>query len=235
MLVVLNHKMNLTFNQALLYQSVLADGEYKDTVVVCPNMAYLSLFQNNNYYLGSQNVSPFMEGNHTGEVSSKQLKSLGVSYCLVGHSERRYDFHDEEGMLVDKLKALLEVNISPILCIGESKEEKKQGLLEDVLKKEIDNCFSKLEIEKCANIIIAYEPIWAIGTGEVPVVDEIIKAIEFIKKYIKMNYSLDVKVLYGGSINEKNYNTLKEISSIDGLLIGGFGLKIESLKNLICS
>lgn len=232
MLVVLNHKMNFTLEEVRDYKKIIDQYKLKDIeLVICPSLVYLPLFDTKNYNLGSQNVSCYENGSYTGEVSASQLKSLGVTYCLVGHSERR-KYQNEDGLLlIEKIKRLLEVNITPILCIGETKEEKQDNKTNDVLKKEIDllSSFSKEELSK---IIIAYEPIWAIGTGLVPSKEEVMYSVKFIKDTLTNKYQVTPQVLYGGSINADNYNTFKNISNIDGLLVGGLSLKVEKLKQL---
>lgn len=233
MLIVLNHKMNLTYQDVLDYEKKLNDRNYKDTVVVCPSSAYLPIFQGNNYKLGSQDVSAYEKGSHTGDIASSQLKSLNVSYCLVGHSERRKYYKECNKIINQKIKNLLAEDITSILCIGETKEERNDNKLKEVLIKDIAECFQDLKKENIENIVIAYEPIWSIGTGVVPTNQDIEEVVSFIKKYIKNHYQVDIKVLYGGSINESNYNTFKTITSLDGFLIGGFSLKVEELKELL--
>lgn len=231
MMIVLNHKMKLTYQEAKEYAELLDKTTYTDQVVVCPNMAYLSLFRGSNYKLGSQDVSPFLTGSHTGDVSSEQLKSLKVKYCLIGHSERRSDYQEDNKIILKKAQALLSQEIRPILCIGETFSEKSDK--KNILINEIKNVFDALNKEEQQQIIIAYEPIWAIGTGQVPDKQEIEETISFIKQLIKENYEINCEVLYGGSINEQNYSDLKQIAVLDGLLIGGFSIRINDLQKLL--
>lgn len=231
MLIVLNHKMNLTLSEIKQYQKQMRKWKITEELVICPSMAYLSLFENSRYHLGSQNVSCYENGSDTGEVSAKQLQSLGVHYCLVGHSERRKFHQEDDNKIKEKLSQLLENDITPILCIGETQEEKKAKVTNKALESQLEilNSFSKEKIER---IIIAYEPIWAIGTGIVPAIEEVEQVVSMIKTSIQDRYQVAIKVLYGGSIDTENYTRFKNIRNIDGLLIGGLSLKTEKLKQL---
>lgn len=234
MLIVLNHKMNFTQEEAMAYEKEIGSKIYQeDIVIICPSNVYLPLFQGENYYLGSQNVSRFDTGSHTGDISSEQLKSLHVSYCLVGHSERRKDYFETADIINEKIKQLLKYNIKPILCVGETLEERKANQTKSVLEQDLAICLKGLSRQEKGNIIIAYEPVWAIGTGDVPTNDIIEETIGFIKKYLENQDRIRLNVLYGGSINEKNYHTLKQISNVDGFLIGGMGLDIKRIEKLL--
>lgn len=233
MLVILNNKMNFTYKEALNYERKLNNKKYVDKVVVCPSSLYLPIFQGENYSLGSQDVSRFSNGSYTGDISSEQLKSLNVSYCIVGHSERR-EYHKESNLEINtKINRLLNLKITPILCIGETSNERNNNNFKEVIIKELEEGLKNLTNNQVENVIIAYEPIWAIGTGKIPTNLEIEEAINIIKGYIKGKHLVDNKVLYGGSVNENNYNELKNISNLDGFLIGGLSLKIDKLKGLL--
>lgn len=233
MLIVLNHKMNFTKEEAISYEKVINQKSYHDELVICPSMGYLSLFQGKNYRLGSQNVSQYEQGSHTGEISSTQLRSLGVSYCLVGHSERRKEYFEDSLSLNQKIKWLLKSNITPILCLGETLEERQSNLTEDILKKDMTMSLANLSHQELEKIIIAYEPIWAIGTGSVPTNEMIENTVKWIKHFWCENYQVQPKVLYGGSVNKQNYLTLKTIPNIDGFLIGSLGLQAETIQTLL--
>ncbi len=227
-IVVSNHKMNLTLSEVESYHHELLTLKTKNKIIVCPSFPYISILKNDTYHLGAQNVFHLTEKNTTGEVSAKQLKSLGVEYCIVGHSERRDKFSETDSDINQKIILLQKENITPILCIGETLEEKpnKETILKNQLKKDLEN----IDI---TSIIVAYEPIWSIGTGMIPTTSEIMTTIKFIKNYIKENHNSDIIVLYGGSVNDNNIDTLKTISEIDGYLIGGASLDTNKFKTII--
>ena len=180
--------------------------------------------------LAAQNVYFEPKGAFTGEISIDMLKDFSVSYIIIGHSERRNILNESFELIHKKVKICLENNIIPILCIGEKKEEINQK--EEILTAELKSAFDDIGDDR-KNIVIAYEPIWSIGTGLVPTKEEIEETLSWIKKYIKDNYQVDCKTLYGGSVNEENISNLKEIQSIDGYLIGGASLKLNKLKQMI--
>lgn len=233
MLIVLNHKMNLTVDDALEYQRQLAQKTYQDTVVVCPSYPYLPLFKGPNYQLGSQDVSAFAESKHTGEVSAYQLQSLKVSYCLVGHSERRTFAHEDNACIQAKLEQLLEHDMIPILCIGETKQDHLEHKTWAVLERDLKAVMEPLSLENRKKVVIAYEPLFSIGTGEVLENDQIAEVLTCTKRFMKETYGIDSMVLYGGSVNDKNFHHLKEIEVLDGFLIGGFSLQITELQKLL--
>lgn len=225
MLIVLNNKSNLTKEEYVLYLEKIKDIVSKHELVVCPSMPYLSIFNISNIKLGSQDVSEKEGGAYTGETSALQLKSLNISYCLVGHSERRAYFNETPDIIKIKIKNLLKQNIIPILCVGETKEEKQQGKTKELLTSQINYILSTLSEEEKEKIIIAYEPIWSIGTGIIPTIDDIDDVLNSIREILPKN-----KLLYGGSINEENVSSLQESKMINGYLLGGLSLKPEKLK-----
>jgi triosephosphate isomerase len=230
-LVIGNFKMNLTLEEINDYISFFKDKRL-DNVIFAPSSIYLLKFTQNGLITASQDVSFADSGAYTGDISASQLKSIGVSYSIIGHSERR-KYYDDDKYVNDKLKQLLKQEIVPILCIGETKEEKDNGVTLDVLKKEIDDAFK--DINELDNIIIAYEPIWSIGTGVIPTNDDINTTISFIKDYVKKKYNTDNKVLYGGSVSNKNINELENIDVVDGYLVGGCSIKKDDFYALIGS
>ncbi len=221
-LVVANHKMNLTKEEVLSYVDSVKDFA-SNTVefVFCPSTLYLPYFSS--LPLGSQDVSYLKEGSLTGDVSAKQLKSMGVLYTLVGHSERRVKLHENPEMIQKKIENLLNEGIIPILCIGESIDEKEQGKVEEVLDRELA-ILSSFTKEEIASIVIAYEPMWAIGTGVLPTNQEIENRVRYIKEKVSSLYQVSIRVLYGGSVNIDNIDTLEKVSNMDGYLVGGASL-----------
>ena len=228
--IVSNHKMNLTKEEIENYVSQISSLKSTNKLVFCPSNIYLPYFQNQeNYELGVQNVADRKMGALTGEVAVEQLKSLNVSYVIIGHSERRNILNEREEMIHQKIKLVLENDMIPILCIGEKEEEIPQR--EEILMAEIDSAF--LQQSNLERLIIAYEPIWAIGTGKIPTPEEITTITEWVKDYIQKKYQVSCPVLYGGSVSVSNIDELSTVSNIDGYLIGGTSLDIEKLKVII--
>ena len=223
MLIVLNNKSNLTKEEYSNYIKQLKKIKTRQDIILCPNMLNISAKKRlKNIILGSQNVSAYKKGAHTGEVTAKQLASYDVKYSLIAHSERRIEQKEEDKEFLNKINNCLEEQIIPIYCIGETKEEKEKNKTKDVLEKNLQ------VIKNNKDVIIAYEPIWAIGTGIIPTIKEIEENINFIKSKFPNN-----KVLYGGSVNEKNIKEISTIKNIDGYLLGGVSLNIDNLKKLL--
>lgn len=220
MILILNNKANLTLEEIKYYEKKLR--KYK--VIVCPSMCYLPLFQKGKYFLGSQDISEFVEENRTGEINGKQLKSLNVKYCLIGHSERRLYNKETNDTLLNKLIRCFENNIVPLYCIGETNNENKE--LE--LKQELDLILNNF---KDKEIYIIYEPLNNIG-NENPNFNSLEETTKFIKQYIKEKNSNSIKIIYGGGVNKDNIKLLTKIKELDGLIISTNSLKVESLKDL---
>lgn len=218
MLVVLNHKSNLTYKEIIEYEQKIKNLD----VIVLPSICYMSLFNNGNYVLGSQDISEFKENSRTGEINGLQLRSLGVKYCLIGHSERRmYNKESNETMLI-KLNNCFENDIIPVYCIGEAPNENKK----EILSKEIDLVLKHYNNKE---IIFAYEPIANIGKDN-PNLETIQETIFYIKEYISEEYKKDVKLLYGGGVSINNIDDILEIKGIDGVLFSTDSLKLDNLK-----
>lgn len=220
MILILNNKANLSLEEIKYYEKKLR--KYK--VIVCPSMCYLPLFQKGKYFLGSQDISEFVEENRTGEINGKQLKSLNVKYCLIGHSERRLYNKETNDTLLNKLIRCFENNIVPLYCIGETNNENKE--LE--LKQELDLILNNF---KDKEIYIIYEPLNNIG-NENPNFNSLEETTKFIKQYIKEKNSNSIKIIYGGGVNKVNIKLLTKIKELDGLIISTNSLKVDKLKDL---
>ena len=225
MIVVLNNKSNLDKKEFMEYQNELKKIESSHQLVICPSQIYLNSIDLPTFDLGSQNVSSYHQGAYTGEIYAHQLKSLDVKYCLVGHSERRKYQRETNKDINEKIKRLLEEEITPILCIGETKEQKDFKRTKSVLLSELNECLAGINNN---DVIIAYEPIWAIGTGITPTKDEVEDVLKEIKKVYQKN-----KLIYGGSLNQENIVEFKTSELIDGYLLGGLSLKPQELKDFI--
>lgn len=224
MLIVLNNKCHFSKKEYIKYLAELKKiNPRTNQIIICPPMAYLSLTNPNHFKIGSQNVSKNSYGSYTGEISAEQLKSLGVTYCIVGHHERR-KLSESINDLKEKISQLLKQGITPIVCVGETIEERAQGLAEKKIigeLKKIIKDFSKKEQEK---LIIAYEPIWTIGSNKIISKEDLEKTVKTIKKIMPNN-----SILYGGGITEYNIILLKN-SSLNGYLVGTLSLSIDKVK-----
>lgn len=227
MIIVLNNKSNLNKNEFIEYQEELSKLNSPYDVVLCPTYTNLGLFNLNNILLGSQNVSNNNDGAFTGEISAKNLKSYNVKYSLVGHSERRKNQKETEKDINEKIKRLLENNITPILCVGETMEERENGEVKKIIKTQVQLALAGVSPSDIEKIIIAYEPIWSIGTGNIPKIEDILLTNNYIREILPYN-----KIIYGGSVNEENIDSIKS-PEIDGYLLGGLSLKPKQLQTFI--
>ena len=211
------------------YQKLLPNS--KNCTVVCSPSIFLNRlkYNSNNLFIGAQDVSIYNEGAFTGEISAKMLSNENVSFCLVGHSERRQYFHDKNEIINKKSINLIENKIIPVICVGETLKEKENKLTKNVLVKQIEE--SVPEISNFDNTIIAYEPIWAIGTGLTPSLDEIEEVHSFIKN-INEKYN-NFRVLYGGSVKAANSADINNLQNVDGCLVGGASLKVNEFNKII--
>lgn len=221
-LIVLNHKMNMDYDEVYPYIDVLNKVETDCDIVVVPSNIYLTDFVNHcEHGLGAQNVYYKESGNYTGEVSVRQLKSIGVEYSLVGHYERRKCFGEGEAIVNKKLKACLDANIIPILCFGASGEVNDViDELREILK----------EIENIDFIIFAYEPLKVDGNKDI---NDINADIEEIHNYLYDLYEARPTIIYGGGVANKDARMLLNNDLIDGLLIGGVSSKIDSVEKIL--
>lgn len=216
-LIIGNIKMNMEFGEIDNYLNWFKNIK-NENVVVCPSYIYIPYFLNYDFSVGSQNVCANLDGGYTGEISASQLASIGVKYTIVGHSERRISLKESNKEINDKVKCALKSDLKVILCIGETLEELKLLKKEVVLKRQIRDAL--FNIDNLDNIVIAYEPVWSIGTNKIPTKEELIYTIKYIKELVKSMYNKNIKVIYGGSINENNIVELNKIKELDGFLIG---------------
>ena len=228
--LVCNFKNKLLKNEIIEYNNSLQEIDGNHKLIIMPPFPFISLFTKNRYNLGAQDISSFIDKTITGEVTGEQIKSLGCNYVLVGHSERRIYKNEINIDFINKINNALENDLNVIYCIGETLQDKENGDTFIVLEKQVSEVLNNVEIK---NIIIAYEPIWAIGTGKTPSKEDIIETIDFIKDMIYEKYETKLEVLYGGSVSEKNITELLKINALDGFLVGGASLDIDSVKKML--
>ena len=236
-LIVGNFKMNTTIKEFSLYLDKFLPKvkEAKNDIVLCVPYTHLMLANQKlvatEVEFGAQNLSVDESGAHTGEISNHMIKDVGASFVLVGHSEIRKRFKETNEQINQKIINALSVNLKVILCIGETKTEKNAGKTALVLKKQIDTALKGLYENELKNIIIAYEPCWAIGTGNTATNKDIESAIKIIKSVVTENFSekasQKMQVLYGGSTKLENFNGILKVKGVDGLLVGGACLDYE--------
>lgn len=226
-LIAANWKMNNNFSDIVPFVKYVKKNakKQKDLVVCVPSVMIKSFASvaKKTIATGAQNVYFESKGAFTGEISTTMVKSAGASYVIVGHSERRQIFGETNELCNKKLHAALSDGLKVIFCIGETLEEKSK--YKSVLKKEIVEGFAG--ITDFSNIVIAYEPVWAIGTGKVATTEDISKVHAYIKSLVKETFGVDVQVLYGGSVKPSNSKEILALEEVDGVLIGGASLKPE--------
>ena len=230
-----NWKMNYCVNKAEDFVSEIKDAINTDEVdvVICPNFVSLDrvsdLLDGTNIKLGAQNVHTEEKGAYTGETSVNMLAAVGVKYCIVGHSERRQYFAETNEIVNTKAKKLLEKDINPIVCVGETLEEREANTMFDVVEKQVRESLDGIEeAQMKRNVVIAYEPIWAIGTGKTATAEQANEMCRFIREVVAKMYNDSVaeavRIQYGGSVKPSNANEILNMSDIDGALVGGASL-----------
>lgn len=233
-LVVGNLKMNLDLDQIASYLEIINEEVHSPHVVICPTSIYIPYFLSHDYRVGIQNTFLADEGAYTGEISPKQADSMGIAYTILGHSERRMYLKETDDFINKKIIAALKNYMRVIVCVGETLEERKMLKTDRVIKREITNALRGLTKEQLDNVVIAYEPIWAIGTNQTPTNKDIEDMINYIKLLVESYFNYpNIKVLYGGSVNEKNITELNKIKNLDGYLVGGASTNTEKFLKII--
>lgn len=233
---VANWKMNFNSSDT---KSFLENWEKKDLnnkevkTIFCPSFTELNttaeLLQNSDSELGAQNVYYLSNGAYTGEISCRMLKDLGCNWVIIGHSERRAIFGETDEMVCHKLDKLTSENMYPIVCIGETKDERENGKTEEVLSRQLLVSFENQKGKNIEHTVIAYEPVWAIGTGITATIDMISEAHQCIRNIFNTNgfNGNEISILYGGSVTNENAAELSNITDVDGFLVGGASLDVE--------
>lgn len=244
-----NWKMNTSLEEGVglgkKLNSLLIDSESvkNPKVILCAPFTHLeSLVKSINaeiVFIGSQNCSQFESGAYTGEISAKMIRSIGVDYVIVGHSERRQFFGDTDNIIALKLEQCYKNNLKPIFCCGESLKERQNHKHFDVVKSQIVNAFKQIDVADFKKTIVAYEPVWAIGTGQTASPEQAQEMHSFIRSIIAEIYdetiSENTSILYGGSVGAASASELFKCKDIDGGLVGGASLKAEDFVKIIKS
>ena len=235
-----NWKMNVLPGEALEFVNNLAPivKDTKNEVIIC--VPFTDLFytllavQETNIHVGAQNMHWKESGAYTGEISPDMLKCINVEYVIIGHSERRQYFNETDETVNLKVKSALEHGLKPIVCVGESLEQKEAGNTEKIITSQVAKALEGLTLDDLSNTIIAYEPIWAIGTGKTATAEDANNSIKAIRNKIKELFNTDdVTNLYGGSVKPENAKELFSMSDIDGGLVGGASIKAETFGKIV--
>ena len=240
-----NWKMNGTIPETEALINGLLAGDSKSanaTVLVCPPYTSLqfayNLIKDSHIQLGAQDMSAHEKGAYTAEISAQMLLTVGVSFCILGHSERR-QYHNETDMMVNaKARAALNADLTPIICVGETLEQRESGQTEQIVGAQIDGCLDGFSAEDIKRSVIAYEPVWAIGTGKTATPEMAQEVHKFIRNRIAeidKDASDLIPILYGGSVKPDNAAELLSQPDLDGALVGGASLKAEDFIGIIKS
>ena len=240
-----NWKMHYDLSESQNLISKLTSGlsgkKYNCDVIICPPFTSLSeassLIKDTPVKLGAQNMYFQESGAYTGEISAKMLKSVGCEYVILGHSERRTIFKESDGLINEKITAALKAGLKPIFCIGETLEERENGKEKEVLKRQLSGGLDEISLDEMKQIIIAYEPVWAIGTGRTATPAQAEEMHDYIRNYIQDDFNTETAenliIQYGGSVKPDNARELLSQQNIDGALVGGACLKADSFIGII--
>jgi len=246
-IIIGNWKLNLNHLEAIqllqkINYSLPKDIEENIEIVLSPSFTSLRSLQTVissdklKIKLSSQNVSQYSSGAYTGEISASQLKKLDIEYAIVGHSERRTLFNEVDSVINDKVNRLIDSEIVPIFCFGESVDERKSGTYLNFIENQINEGLKGLRKDKVKKLVVAYEPIWSIGTGEVASLKNIVEVLDYVKNIInkKPFFNDDnIKFIYGGSVSPDNAEDILNSKIVDGALVGGASLDPNKFLDII--
>ena len=228
-LVIANWKLNGGIDLICASVASFIGKHFDADIAICPPVIYmrdmLNFLQHSQIIVGSQNISKFDSGAYTGETSALMVKQAGGGLCLIGHSERRQMFNENEASCRLKIQRALDCNLMPVYCIGESLQQREAGVTKDVLFKMLQDAISDLDCDGSA-ICVAYEPVWAIGTGK-SATPEMAQEVHAYIREVMGPEGEHTAILYGGSVKPENAASLFEQSDIDGALVGGASLKVD--------
>ena len=236
----MNNDLNATQNLISNLAKSLNNNENCD-IIICPPFTSLSeansQIKNTAIKLGAQNMYFENEGAYTGEISAQMLKSAGCEFVILGHSERRAIFNESDSLINKKIKKAISSGLKPIFCVGESLEQREKGVTKDIIKTQVTEGLKDISAEEIKTLIIAYEPVWAIGTGKNATPEQAQEVHKFIRSLIKEKYSDEdaenMIIQYGGSVKPDNAKDLLSQKDIDGALVGGASLKADSFLGII--
>ncbi len=219
----------------------LVSGHTRDEIVICPPFldlgAALKEIKDSTVAVGAQNVHWKEEGAFTGETSAAQLLAFGITHVIIGHSERRQYFGETDDTVNLRLKTALEAGLTPICCVGEVLEEREAGMTDDVLRRQCVRAFHAISAKKAAKLVVAYEPVWAIGTGKTATPEIAAEAHAVIRKeateIFGEEFAAKLRILYGGSVKPENAAALMSQEEIDGALVGGASLDPKSFAAIV--
>ena len=241
-----NWKMNMNFDEGrdLAISIIRKLGPLKNTVIFCPpyiHLNYLSVLLKgiNNLHLGAQNCNEHEKGAYTGEVSASMLRSVGCTYVILGHSERRQHYGEDEGLLAQKVDRALSNQLQVLFCVGEKSDSREAGRQEQVVEEQLKGGLFHLDKNQMARVVIAYEPVWAIGTGKTASPAQAQQMHAFIRSLVAKKYGNPVAgqiaILYGGSVKPDNAAEIFSQQDVDGGLIGGASLKANDFVAIVNS
>ncbi len=237
-IVAANWKMNLAIEEGLELVRQVLDGSSSDgsEIIFFPPSIALSAIsgelKNTEYKVGIQNIHHEKSGAYTGEISAEMVKFLDVQYAIIGHSERKQYFFETDTQINGKIKSALNADLYPVVCVGESLDERESGKTNEILKKQLMSAFNDID-NTPDRLVVAYEPVWAIGTGRSADSNQVYDAHNFINEILQSLFENHTPILYGGSVNAENASELYEIKNVDGFLIGGASLQSESFCQII--
>lgn len=246
-IIIANWKMNLSWQAALdlslAFKNNLSDIKDKE-IVICPSDVSLVAVQNiikeTNLKFGAQNVFWQSSGAYTGETSPAILKEIGCRYAIVGHSERREHLKETNLMINKKINSCLENDLTPILCVGETKDQRHNGQTDNILYHQLKECLNGTDMVGDEQMVIAYEPLWAIGSGQRARAEEVERVLELLQQILIDIYPLtivknNVRMVYGGSVNEDDLADLAGLKLLAGFLVGGASLEADKFKAIVQS
>ena len=242
--IVGNWKMNLTLAEGVAFAKSLRKSlQNKNEIIsgICPPFTFLKdisrVLEGSSICIGAQNIHSEKNGAYTGEISALMVKDAGCTHVLIGHSERRHLFGEIDSFINAKMKTALSIDLKPIFCIGETLNEREEGKTEYVVKNQLKNGLLEIAGNHVEELVIAYEPVWAIGTGKTASPEQANEVHSFIRGFLTDEYGKDVAgsvyIQYGGSVKPENTKELIAQPEIDGLLVGGASIKLESFLKII--
>ncbi|MGC8595159.1 MAG: triose-phosphate isomerase [Candidatus Kryptoniota bacterium] len=246
-IIAANWKMNKDVKETSdfisQFRELMKDYDCPAEVVICPPFTSLhvgaKLLEGTEFKLGAQNAHYESDGAYTGEISTRMLKSIGVHYVIAGHSERRQYFHETDDIVAKKVKKVVSSDLKVILCIGETLEERDSGKTYKVLERQTTAGLAELSREELSSVVLAYEPVWAIGTGRNATPDQAQDAHAFIRSVVAKMFgresALNITIQYGGSVKPENSAHLLSQPDVDGALVGGASLKADSFASIVKS